>query len=157
MSINTEDKELVGLFPGLSKSGFTRISPATQEYNCIAWAMGETHRWWEASNLDGYYWPDNIRDDGSVKSIVSLFRLEGYRRCKDAELEDGYEKVSIWGKNKEFTHVARQLPDGTWTSKIGQLADMSHPSPECLCGVEYGAVKVVMRRKVNDSSKKGTS
>ena len=36
-------------FPALVGTGYFVTSPATPEYNCIAWAAGETDRWW---------WPD---------------------------------------------------------------------------------------------------
>lgn len=145
-----EDEELIELFPGLKGSGYRRTSEKTPDYNCVAWAMGESHRWWEAVKMPGYHWPDGISNDGSVKAVVALFRREGFSKCEKNTLESGYQKVAIYGdEDGEFLHVARQESDGSWSSKVGRLADMSHPTLECLCGIEYGAVKVVMRRKAN--------
>ncbi len=43
-------------------------------------------------------------------------------------------------------HAARQLKNGTWTSKLGVEDDISHPSPDALAGGSYGDVKLIMKR-----------
>jgi len=45
--------ELEGVFPALASDGYVVASPETTAYNCIAWVVGESHRWWEP----GAYWP----------------------------------------------------------------------------------------------------
>lgn len=39
--------ELAGLFPKLAAEGFEIVAPSTKRYNCIAFAAGDTHRWWD--------------------------------------------------------------------------------------------------------------
>jgi hypothetical protein len=41
-------------FPGLRTSSFRVTSPATRDYNCVAWAARDTAHWWRP-DLD----PDN--------------------------------------------------------------------------------------------------
>jgi hypothetical protein len=36
------------------------------------------------------------------------------------------------------THVARELEDGNWTSKLGWMADVSHRKPAAIACQRYG-------------------
>ncbi|KYC37161.1 hypothetical protein WA1_46890 [Scytonema hofmannii PCC 7110] len=52
-----------------------------------------------------------------------LYQTFGYTRCNSFELESGFQKIAIYTKpSGELdgvpTHVARQLPNGRWTSKL---------------------------------------
>ena len=64
----------------------------------------------------------------------------------------GYEKVVLYGKVNsmgqvtEFTHQARQLQDGTWTSKLGAAAMIRHVTPDTLDGNLYGVPVAVYYR-----------
>lgn len=40
-------EEIEKAFPNLQIRGYSITSPATPEYNCIAWAAGEAQSWWE--------------------------------------------------------------------------------------------------------------
>lgn len=40
------DALLTSQFPSLADLGFSKTSPATSSYNCIAWAAGRTDEWW---------------------------------------------------------------------------------------------------------------
>jgi len=42
-------------------------------------------------------------------------------------------------------HAARQLPEGRWTSKLGELEDIEHALHD-LTGTVYGSVVLVMKR-----------
>ena len=44
-------------------------------------------------------------------------------------------------------HAARQLPNGRWTSKLGELEDIEHVLHD-LEGAAYGSVVLVMKRPV---------
>ena len=48
-----------------------------------------------------------------------------------------------WGG---WTHAARQLADGWWTSKLGPAEDILHRTPSALVGVVYGEVREFMKR-----------
>jgi hypothetical protein len=63
-------------------------------------------------------------------------------------LEPGFEKVVLYGSALLYTHAARQLPNGKWTSKLGALADIEHDTPEDVAGGVYGEVAGFMKRPV---------
>lgn len=111
--------DLEQTFPKLRSGGYRISGPATNRYNCIAWAAGEQDAWWQG-NLTDASWPEGIPADGTVRSLVALFQSLGYRPCASAELEGDFEKVAIYGNGTEYTHAARQLVDGRWASKLGQ-------------------------------------
>jgi hypothetical protein len=79
------------------------VSPATEEYNCIAWAAGRTDRpWWPSKEEPYYYhWPDGLEREEAGKetlsSFIKAFQSEGYEICADGGLEDGIEKVALFG------------------------------------------------------------
>lgn len=61
-------------------------------------------------------------------------------------MEPGFEKVAVFAISEDIpAHVARQLPNGRWTSKLGQLEDIEHEL-HALEGAEYGRVVQVLRR-----------
>jgi hypothetical protein len=68
-------------------------------------------------------------------------------------LELGYEKVALYADgNGEWTHAARQLADGWWTSKLGPDEDILYQTPQALVGDLYGQVHAIMRRTMSVAS-----
>jgi hypothetical protein len=133
-------------FPRFKSVQFYLTSPADPSYNCIAWAVGDTSRWWWPDKNPYTYWPGEIPRNVQLDSFIALFESLGYQPCPDASVETHCEKVAIFvdaaGKP---THAARQLETGQWTSKIGRLEDISHT----IYGLEgggYGDVAVYLRR-----------
>ncbi len=138
-------------FPDLVNEGYEITSPATTEYNCIAWAAGEDQMWWWPDVMNIEYWPENVQRIESLENFINAYGTLGYLVCNTEKYEEGFEKVAIFTKNGEPTHAARQLPGGEWTSKLGDLEDISHS----LKGVEgnwYGEVTVIMKRHINKHS-----
>lgn len=134
-------------FPLLAAVGYEITSEASDEYNCIAYAVGETDRWWSHFEGAGYYWPEHAGRSESIASLIELFAGLGYELCDDASDEPGFSKVALYAKTEgTWTHAAVQLPDGQWSSKLGELEDISHPTPESLESDFYGAVNCYMRR-----------
>lgn len=118
-------------------------SPRTIRYNCIAWAARNTDRWWQP----GVFWPiEAAGGDVAIGNLIELFKSLGYDECDDGGLEVGFEKIAIYGAGLMYTHAARQLPDGMWTSKIGQLEDITHSTTEAIEGSDYGYVVQFMKR-----------
>jgi hypothetical protein len=73
----------------------------------------------------------------------------------DGNLEAGYEKIAIYYRpgTVDFLHVARQLSDGRWTSKLGRGEDITHNTVEGLEGVgAYGRVARFMRRSLSEEA-----
>jgi len=138
--------ELERAFPRLAQEGYEITSPRDHSYNCIAWAAGDTTRWWWPT--DQSYWPPGLASRETVEAFVELFRGMGYERCDDTSLEAGWEKIAIYAREgNRPTHAARQLPDGTWTSKLGRDVDITHGSLEALHSGVYGDPVVIMRRR----------
>ena len=134
-------------FPDIEFGKFRVTSDATPQYNCIAWAAGENHRyWWPDSQ---YYWPSLVPRKRSVEAFVQAFGLLGYVTCPDSGLEPEFEKIAIFvGFSGTPTHAARQLEDGNWTSKLGQSYDISHILEQVggNKGHGYGRIVVYMKR-----------
>jgi len=74
--------------------------------------------------------------------------------CDDDSLEQGFEKVAIYVDEEDDmpSHMARQLESGWWTSKCGNLQDITHQTLSALEGGQdygYGKVTCIMKRKRN--------
>ncbi len=115
-------------FPNLAASGWKETSDPTGGYNCVAYALHDIRQWWErlAVPIKGYYWPPGVKRSDTVESWIQVYQIHGFRLCENAGLEPEFEKVAIYEKNDEPMHVARQLEDGTWTSKLGEDEDIGH-------------------------------
>jgi hypothetical protein len=132
-------------FPGLRISGYIETSEIEDRYNCIAWAANDSENWWEPD--PDYYWPSGVPMEYSVSAHVQAFKLMGYSVCTNSCLEAGVEKVALYvDANGMPTHMARQLPNGHWTSKLGPGPDIQHPTLEGLQGQEYGTVAMILQR-----------
>ena len=112
--------------PGLEASEYQITSDATDEYNCVAWAVGEDDRWWSHEVDDEYFWPDRAPRSEGVESYQAMFALYGFAECDNGDLERGVEKIALFADEGRFTHVARQLDSGRWTSKLGEDCDIEH-------------------------------
>lgn len=124
-------------------------SNATDTYNCVAWAAEDDTDWW--SYLPGYKW--TATRSPLVSSLIEVFERLGYsvvsRKKEPGALEPGVEKVVIYARGGQWTHIARQLPTGKWTCKLGPDEDIEHDNPECLTG-HYGPIHCFMRRTVSN-------
>ena len=138
-------QNLESVFPKLHDAEYDVTSPQTPRYNCIAWAAGDTTRWWWPK--PNCYWPVP-KDNDFIESFVYVFGSLGYEICEDGNLEDGFEKVAIYAKDGSAKHMSRQLFTGEWTSKCGRDHDITHKA-ENLEGVEYGKIVEFMKRPIN--------
>lgn len=102
-------------------------SPATKDYNCIAWAAEDNTKRWDIDPYGIYYWPSTISRRRSIEAIISAFESIGYIICDNETVEPEFKKIAIYADSLDLpTHVARQLPDGKWTSKLGDDEDVEH-------------------------------
>jgi hypothetical protein len=132
-------------FPNLHPGNYRDTSPLDRRYNCIAWAAGVDCDWWGPEN--SHHWPGNAPRNYQVASLILVFESVGFAICADGLLEDGFEKIAIFADGEEYTHAARQLEDGKWTSKMGPDEDIVHDAPENLAGPCYGNVSAYMKRE----------
>ena len=142
-------KWLEGEFPNLSTVDCEILDERTRRYNCIAWAVGDKEHVW---NHLSPYWMGQ-RTSG-VEALVALFRdYFYYEVCSSFDAEPGYEKVAVYvDADGNYTHAAKLLDDGRWTSKLGDLWLISHPSPQSLAGGFYGDLHCIMRRPSSGES-----
>jgi hypothetical protein len=135
-------------FPRLTSENHQETSPASVEYNCVAWAAEDIQHWWQP----GEFWrPSNwpINDFG-LGALEQAFKLLGYSDCgMDDKLEIGFLKVALYGSGSYvYTHASRQLPNGKWTSKLGKYIDIEHETPSVVAGGLYGEVMQIMKRPI---------
>lgn len=141
----TRKKVLMRLFPNLNAGCFRIASRPTSQYNCIAWATGNNDRWWEPTARS--YWPPGVvRAGTTVPFLVTAYEALGFLVCQNPDLETGFDKVAIYANATGYTHAARQLQDGRWASKLGELEDIEHDTLDDLAGSDYGAVVTFMMR-----------
>lgn len=137
-------------FPNLDLSNHRETSASDDKYNCIAWAAGRSDQWWDPAEPkeweDNLYWPENVPRDYKITSLVMVYESAGFVVCADGGLEAGSEKIAIYADGDEYTHAARQLETGKWTSKMGKSEDIEHEAPEDLVGPCYGQVVAFMKR-----------
>ena len=149
-----DDRERLTLWlPGLELSHFEITSPRTSSYNCIAWALGNTDRVWDPDeHADEAYWPADMARDASIETLTAVFSQVGFAECDQGDLQEGLEKIAFYAVGAEFTHVARQLVDGRWTSKLGEDCDIEHElealvsPPGRSAAWRYGEVVAFMQR-----------
>jgi hypothetical protein len=121
-------------FPHLGRS-FRVLGPSTDPnkktgYNCIANSLNTRGRW---------VWPGD-----RVSDFDKLYRRHGYRRLRKPDYGHNprLEKVVLYAKKKNgrwvCTHAARQLADGSWTSKLGAGPLIKHPDADSVAGPSYG-------------------
>jgi len=140
--------ELELLFPGLRGTGYRITSQAHADYNCIAWAAGDSERWWEPDEEYLYFWPQEASRQYTVRAYAEAFLCLGFEVCQDGAWEEGIEKVAIFADPYHNpTHAARQLADGTWTSKLGKLEDIRHIEVNHVGGAAYGEPVIFLRRQ----------
>src|SRR5438477_4656346 len=115
---------LEGWYRRLAGSDYEVTSDEEPFYNCIAHALGESHRFYDPimPPIAPYYWPTDVPRQQSAANWIAVFRRAGYEVCASPAFEEGYEKVAIYVERRDGSpvHVAKQLPSGVWTSKMGK-------------------------------------
>ena len=134
-------------FPNLKPGEYQVTSDETPEYNCIAWAAGDSTRLW--APVHGLYWPESAPREETLAGFRAVFESLGYQDCSTDDLEPDFERIAIFVDAEGVpTHVARQLENGKWTSKLGSWEDIEHEHLHALAGSAsmYGIVSLIMRR-----------
>ena len=136
MATPRERARLIREFPYLARENFTIIAPASGQYNCIAYAVGDTSQPW--SDEPGDYWPPEVARNPTVQGLENLFRWLRYQKCHSPRLEADYQKVALYGSTGLWKHAALQMPNGRWRSKLGIGPLIEHETPRGLSGETYG-------------------
>jgi hypothetical protein len=135
-------------FPNLATSGYSKTSEKDVRYNCVAWAADwDRSRWWEPFGGTGKYWPQGVPEGYYVENYMRAFATLGYEPCESPAVEPGFEKIALFrGELDLFSHVAKQLPNGKWTSKLGAGNDIIHESIDAFEQSRYGVAHRFMKR-----------
>ena len=80
---------------------------------------------------------------------MKVFESLGFEPCPDGDLEEGFEKIAIYSKSGEYQHVARQLSDGNWTSKLGIREDIEHQTLFALEGADCEEVTCFLKKRIS--------
>lgn len=143
----------------LVDGSYERTSAPTGQYNCIAHAAYDCRlNWWPIAAgfaENDRYWPKGAPPRRTIRAFTKAFQLQGFELCEDGELEPGFEKVVLYVSDKATaedplnapTHMARQLPCGKWTSKLGAHIDIAHDNPDRLVGPKYGRIELFLKRR----------
>ena len=138
-------------YPELASAGYDKTSDETVVYNCIAWAAGDTSHWGECGEdgpleHPGVYWPPIAKHGYDLDALVSAYSTLGFEVCETAEYEHGFKKIALYKEGNEWRHASKLLDDGRWSSKLGDLEDVSHAMPTDAEGKCNGSVACYMRR-----------
>jgi hypothetical protein len=115
----------------------------------VAWAAQRTNQWWWpfTGQKRNHYWPLAERNE-KVECFVRVFAARGYSQCEGGSHEPEWEKVAFYvDEHGECQHVALQLEDGSWTSKLGDFEDIRHETLRALEGGDYGHARYFMKRR----------
>jgi hypothetical protein len=87
----------------------------------------------------------------TLDAFFNAYAKLGYEPCDKEDLEPAYEKIALFVSSTGApTHAARQLQNGSWTSKLGPQEDIEH-TLEGLEGPAYGSVVRFLRRPFSET------
>lgn len=144
--MNDELRSLQKVFPLLTDSNCRITSARSSVYNCIAWALQHDDRWLEPAATPDFS-EDLFEADYPLDVLIRTFENRLYAVCDSESLEIGFDKVALFGREGQWTHAARQLRNGLWTSKLGKSFDIEHELHALASGA-YGKVQVIMKRPI---------
>src|SRR4051812_42310617 len=82
--------------PRLTADNYRISSPATWEYNCVAWAVGVTDTWWWP--LPGRYWPSGVPREETVEAFLAGFASLGYFPITAEGPDPDVERVALYAR-----------------------------------------------------------
>jgi hypothetical protein len=104
--------EIYDLFPECATELCVERSEKNEEYNCIAFAMHDTARWWWPTRRKGAYWPPNAPVEDTIGAFAAMLVQAGFSKCDSSDYENGFTKVALYAIGLKPTHLARQSPNG---------------------------------------------
>lgn len=135
-------------FLGLRGARWRVTSPEDERYNCVAWACGDTNRWWwpwPEGDPPGFWPGDGSADDG-VEDAVLMFEGQGYVCCAPEAADAHDDVIVLYASANRLRHVARRTLDGWWASKLGALNDIEHETLDAVASPYCGSPLRWMRR-----------
>ena len=150
--MDEERSRIEDTFPGLKRCEWSIIGELNEDYNCIAWSVGETNEWYNPSEIDELYGDnDGIFEVSDMDAFY--YAKKGWRPIasgpEDAEavyypyagswnyLKDPYPAVGYHGAKKCKCNCG----SGKWVmfeSKCGGTEKIEHVWNQ-LDGSSYGS------------------
>lgn len=157
------DKE--AKFPNLKRSDYFVTSDEDGRYNCMAYAAGITDiPWWPVpEGTQGVDWPEDAPREETLDAFIAAYRTKDFEPSEDddSSLESGIEKIALFvDADGTPSHAAKQLPSGSWTSKLGDWEDIEHKTLTNMEGEQsgepgYGRVAKILKRRLPPQKEKG--
>lgn len=123
---------------------FSFTSKKTWDYNCVMWSLHKDDDWKDF----GYDENGELNKDQTVKPYVAFFEENGFELCDTGDFVEGFEKICIYSKDGNFSHVCRQIAGDMWASKMGDYEDIEHTTLEALIGKGYGNPQIFMAKTI---------
>lgn len=141
-TIKLDSAKIQKHFPNLIQGeNFEYTSQHTDEYNCVAWATEITNKWIQ------FIYDEHGNYDINAVRYIRYFSELGFVETENIAVENAV-KIAIYAdSDNNFTHVARQLRSGKWTSKIGDWEDIEHRDLQDIAGGAYGKPIILMVKK----------
>lgn len=94
------EQELEAVFPGLVGAAWEIASPRDPTYNCVAFALGDTDRWWWPLALpaSAAHWPEDVPRAETVEAVASMLATLGFAPTDDESPSDELWKVALYAK-----------------------------------------------------------
>jgi hypothetical protein len=144
MGKKTADYLKSSFFPNSEKEPIKIDSPETSDYNCVAWILGKTNNWYEPD--EEYDWIEGLPMSDDLNTMQAFFEHFGFQVCEKFDnFDSSIELIAIFAKEGIFTHVAKLLKNGNWTSKLGNSYDVEHGLESISNGL-YGEVALYMQK-----------
>ena len=70
-------ERLEALFPRLRGTAYRIASSASDVYNCISWAAGDTEHWWWPGDPARTYWPLGVPRQETLAAFRDAFAALG--------------------------------------------------------------------------------
>ena len=143
-------REIQEDFPNLTSDEFIITSRINFRYNCFAWAAGYDTLNMQPSNNPMYGWLTGEIGE-TLDNFEKQYKYLDFERTDNDEYEEGIEKVAFYAKNDIIQHASRQMENGWWTSKLGQMGeDIAHKTLNGLEGEEYGQIEMILKRPAKE-------
>lgn len=128
------------------KDNYIQTSDETIEYNCISFVLDDYENIYSSWGEEGL-WIDGLERTHTPGNYAEFFRIKGgFEICLNSDLEESIEKIAIFGEENEFLHVAIQIQDGKWKSKMGEFEDIQHNTLKAVSGKRCGFPLIYMAR-----------
>lgn len=144
-------------WPNLLRTTYTVIDKASMRYNCFAWSINRTDFWFapdpQMNRVGKVFWPPEVPREYTLDAFIQAYATFGFVLCDNTEVELGFEKVVLYGNNSIPEHAARQLPNGRWSSKIGEYEVIEHDLYAFDGGKYFSKIIIILKRPISNKLK----